>query len=238
MSRLLVAGVVTATLATIAIESARAAPIQPLEAIEQAVRRLAAERSAADADSEVTIGRLDPRLRLPLCGEPLTTRFSHGNRNSGAMSIEVRCEGDKPWSLYVPVTVAHFAEVVVAARPLARGHVVSADDLDTARQRVDLARHDYLVDPANAVGQVTRRSIGVGQMLGAAQLERPHVVRRGDQVTLSSGGQAVSVSVRGTALADGSVGERIRVRNLSSKRVVEGVVTAAGAVVVQAGAML
>ncbi|MEQ8660747.1 MAG: flagellar basal body P-ring formation chaperone FlgA [Gammaproteobacteria bacterium] len=238
MSRLLVAGVVTATLATIAIESARAAPIQPLAEIEQAVRRLAEQRSAADGDSEVSLGRLDPRLRLPRCGAPLAARFAHGGRSSGAMSVEVRCEGDQPWSLYVPVTIARYAEVVVAARPLARGHTVSAADLTTTRQRVDLARHDYLVDPASAVGQVTRRDVAAGQMLGANQLERPHLVRRGDQVVLSSANNAISVSVKGTALADGSVGERIRVRNLSSKRVVEGTVTAAGTVVVRSGAML
>lgn len=238
MSRLLVAGVVTATLATVAIESARAAPMQPLEEIEQAVRALADTRVSADADSEIVIGRLDPRLRLPRCTQALATRFTHAARGNGSMSVEVRCEGSKPWSLYVPVTIARYADVVVAARPLARGHVITAADLTTARQRVDLARHDYLVNAASAIGQITRRSLAGGQMLGTRQLERPNLVRRGEQVTLSIGNHAINVSVKGTALADGSMGERIRVRNLSSKRIVEGTVTEAGVVVVRGGAML
>jgi flagellar basal body P-ring formation protein FlgA len=54
------------------------------------------------------------------------------------------------------------------------------------------------------------------------------LVRRGETVTVVSRSGGIEVRAGGTALTDGARGERIRVRNDSSRRIVEGVVTAAG----------
>lgn len=215
-----------------------AAPVQPLEDIERAVaEHVAAGRGQGD-DVEYSIGRLDPRLRLPLCARPLTARHTHQARASGPMSIEVRCEGDKPWALYVPVTVARYAEVVVASRALARGAPIAAADLSLERRRIDARHADYLVDPALAAGQLASRPIGHGQVLTRSLLERPRLVRRGDHVVLRSGARGIQVQVKGEALEDGALGERISVLNLRSERVIEGTVEATGSVVVGRGAML
>ena len=72
-------------------------------------------------DSEFTLGRLDPRLRLAACAIALKMRFSHEAHTGGRNAVEVRCEGDRPWSIYVTVDVARFAEVVVSTRGLLRG---------------------------------------------------------------------------------------------------------------------
>lgn len=218
--------------------AAAATPIQGLADIEAAVRALITASGSASGDVEVSIGRLDPRLRLSRCEQALDARFTQTRRLSGPISVEVRCEGNKPWALYVPVTLANYAEVVIAARPLARGAVLTAEDVSLARRRVDATVRDYLEQPAAAVGQVVARATASGEILGERQLRRPRLVRRGDHVVMSVGSSSVNVSMKGEALADGSAGERIRVRNLSSARVVEGTVTAAGVVVVAGGTML
>ncbi|MCB1749220.1 MAG: flagellar basal body P-ring formation protein FlgA [Gammaproteobacteria bacterium] len=215
-----------------------AAPIHDLAAIERTVRQFVAAGAATAGDVEISVGRLDPRLRLPRCDETLDTRYPNARRSSGPVSVEVRCNGAKPWSLYVPVTLTRYAEVVVTTRPVARGQVLAPTDLALARRRVDGARADFLAGLNEAAGQVTRRSLAAGAVVGANQLERPRLVRRGDHVMLSSGHGGINVSVKGEALADGGAGERIRVRNLSSERVVEGIVNADGVVVVGHGAIL
>jgi flagella basal body P-ring formation protein FlgA len=53
------------------------------------------------------------------------------------------------------------------------------------------------------------------------------IVRRGQAVTLLSSGGAVEVRASGRAMVDGTAGARIQVQNLSSMRVVEGVVESA-----------
>ena len=49
---------------------------------------------------------------------------------------------------------------------------------------------------------------------------------------LSAGSVAMNVVMQGEALSAGAAGERIRVRNLRSSRVVEGTVDAAGVIIV------
>jgi len=217
---------------------ARAEAIQSLASIEAAVKGFVAKSMDDSGDSEFTIGRLDPRLRLAQCDADLLLRFSREPRGGGPNAVEVRCEGTRPWSMYVTVDVARFAQVVVSTRGLVRGAVISADDVAVARRRINGTRPDYLSDPATAVGRVAARAIGPDQILGAANVMLPRLVKRGDEVTIASVGSAISVRVRGQALKDGALGDRVSVRNLNSKRVVEGVVNADGMVVVQSGAVL
>ncbi len=215
-----------------------AEPVQSLRDIERAVEAYVAASHGQDDDVEFSIGRLDPRLRLPRCGEPLSTRHAHQRRHSGPVSIEVRCEGAKPWALYVPVTVARYAEVLVTRRALARGDALGAEDVALERRRIDPRHADYLTDAGEVGGLLVTRPIGPGQIVTRAQLRRPQLVRRGDHVVLSSGARGIRVQVKGEALEDGAAGERISVLNLRSERVIEGVVDTSGQVIVRGGAML
>jgi flagella basal body P-ring formation protein FlgA len=213
-------------------------PIHPLATITAAVRQHVAGSIDAGADVEIAVGRLDPRLRLPACDRALDVRYANGRPLRGPASVEVRCEGAAPWALYVPVSVERYAEVVVAARPLARGAVIAEADVTLARSRVSGATSDYFEALDAVVDQVATRAISAGQVLGSQQIERPRLVRRGDEVILATEGGAISVRVKAEALADGAAGDRVTVRNLASERVVEGEVRGAGLVVVRAGALL
>jgi flagella basal body P-ring formation protein FlgA len=55
-------------------------------------------------------------------------------------------------------------------------------------------------------------------------LQRPVTVRRGDQVMIVLELPGATVSAAGQALKEGRTGERISVRNLTSKTVVHGTV--------------
>jgi flagellar basal body P-ring formation protein FlgA len=206
----------------------RAEERQSLPAIAAAVRAHLA--AGAGPDTEITVARLDPRLRLPACTETLALDDSRAGQGRPAAAVEVRCEGDKPWALYVPVTLRRYAEVLVAARPLARGTVLAAEDVRLARTLVGASGEDHFRAPAEALGRITGRALAAGEPLLAAQLRRARLIRRGAQVRITSAGANISISVAGTALEDGGAGDRVRVRNLSSARVVEGVVQTDGAV--------
>lgn len=216
----------------------QAQAIASLSAIEAAVKEFVAAQTAEDKDTEFTIGRLDPRLRLTQCDTELKMRFSREPRSGGPNAVAVRCESERPWSLYVTVDVARYAQVLVSTRALVRGSVIAADDVRLARRRINGTAVGFLRDPATALGRVAARAIGPDQILGATNVMLPRLVKRGDEVTIASGGSAVRVQVKGQALKDGALGDRVSVRNLNSKRVVEGVVNADGMVVIRAGALL
>lgn len=168
--------------------------------------------------------RPDPRLRLAACDQPLETFDVGDGAPRPRVSVGVRCPGTEPWKVYVNVGVAVLENIVVAARNLPRGHVLQRSDLEV--QRRDIAAHQlaYITDPAQVVGQRLTRSVLAGAILGAGVLQTEAVVSRGQRVALSAGGAGVRIRMAGIALSDGARGQRISARNLSSGKIVEGVV--------------
>ena len=200
--------------------------------IARAAERHLAERLAGRFEEapRIEASGLDPRLRLARCTVPLEAFLPPGGREIGSTTVGVRCNGDKRWTLYVPVKVTVFTQVVVAARSLPRGQLLSASDLSLARR--DLARlpQGYFRDPAEVAGQQLKRNVTAGQALTPALLKAPRTIRRGERVTLVAGGNGVEVRMPGIALNNAARGETVRVRNVSSKRIVLGVVAGPGLV--------
>lgn len=192
--------------------------------------RLARSVAPDDATVRATAARLDSRLRLPACAAELES-FSAAGQTGVPSSVGVRCPADTPWSLYVPVKVEVIADVVVLTTPGARGERVSPDELRLEPRDVSRMTQDYLQDIADLDGMVLKRQVRPGTVLSAALLERERIVHRGERIRLRSGGGLLSVSVEGEALADAAIGDRVRVRNVTSGIVVEGVVEASGLVV-------
>ena len=140
-----------------------------------------------------------------------------------APTVGVRCRGPRPWKLYVPVRLSVTAPIFVAARYLSAGTEITRADLriadaDVTRER-GVLRADEPVE-----GMVLRRDLAAGEPLRGNLLDAPTLVRRGQRVTLLASGGPIRIRMGGTAMGDGRRGERIRVRNTSSGRIVEGIV--------------
>lgn len=209
---------------------------QPLESIRDAARRyLETEASAQGGTVQVEVGRLDPRLRLVNCEQPLSVWLAPGARTHGHTSVGVRCDGAMPWTLFVPAVVRHEYTLVVAARPIARGEILAEDAVSTTTRFLPNAPGGVLTDTGAALGRTAVRDLAAGAVLNAHMLKSPQAVKRGQSVTLSLAEGPVAVRVAGTALRDGALGDRIPVRNLNSKRVVEGVIRDSGLVEVASG---
>lgn len=207
---------------------------QPLESIRDTALTFAQSQMIAqggvDPTAVVTVGALDPRLRLPACEQPLDPFLPNGMQWRINTTIGVRCPGATPWTLYVPVRITETRPVVVLIRPTPRGTVLTAQDIDVAIREVSSLGSGYYEDPVAVLGKVLTRPGSTGQALHPALLTGSLAVRRGQQVTLLANSGGVLVRMTGTAIADGSIGERIQVRNGSSTRIVEGVVREDGMV--------
>jgi len=231
MSRLL-------TLILLGTLGADAVAVQSIAVIEDAVREFVRGQSNQAPDTKISVGTLDPRLRLADCGQELAVAVPPGRTLNSTTSLAVRCVGPQPWTLYVGIQLTRYAEITVATRPLARGDVIQVSDLRRERRAVSVARSDYFTQETAAVGRVATRAIAAGEVVNAGNSKRPRLVRRGATVVLALRGTAVEVRVKGIALEDGAMGERVSVRNQSSARVVEGTVGADGVVTVGGGTLL
>ena len=199
--------------------------IQDPEAIRQTARQFALGLVAAEGvEARVEASPLDRRLRLPACDKALSAFASPGGKSSGRPSIGVRCDGSSPWSIYVPVTVERLGQVVVTTRPVARGQTLGQDDLRLAERDLGDLRAGYLTGLDQALGQRAMRDLPADAELTPAHVSAPIAIKRGADVTIVASDELLDVRMRGVALAAGSVGQRIRVRNASSKREIDAVV--------------
>lgn len=189
-----------------------------------------AESAFPGARIEVTTGRLDPRLLLPSCPAPLEAFRTTSTPPAGNVTIGVRCPASTEWKIYVSTSVAVHVPVVVLSASQARGAIIGPGDISLEERNISTLAMGYLLDPERATGMELRRGLSVGAVLTANVLTQPRIVQRGQSVTLLAEGTGIVVRMAGEALQDGTLGERIRVRNTRSRRIVEGVVDGPGVV--------
>lgn len=178
----------------------------------------------------VTVGNLDSRLQLRSCVKALTIQVNDPQFNGGNQTAQVRCESETPWSIYVPFNVALYFELPVASRNLARGEEITAADVQISLVDSRTLRQGQLDRIEDIVGKAVRRPLREGEVFRQAQLELPTLVRRGDIVSIVNQSGPIAVTSTGTALAAGRTGDRIRIKNNQSDRVINAKVTGVGQV--------
>jgi flagella basal body P-ring formation protein FlgA len=184
-----------------------------------------------EVERRIEVAPLDYRLRLPACSLPLEAFSPPGARAAGALSVGVRCAGDRPWTLYHRAAVHLYKAVAVLKNPAERGHILAPADIALEQKDLSQLRGLYAT-PQQALGKPLKRALPAGTVLAPQHLAVLMLVKRGQSVNIRADDAGYEVSMTGAALMDGAAGQRIRVRNSQSGRIVEGAVTADGAIAV------
>ena len=173
------------------------------------------------------IGPIQPGLQLARCETEVKAAKAPGFQVPGRTLIELSCAGGKPWRLFVPAKVIGTVPVVLAAHALVMGTVLTPKDLSVAQHDMVGIPQGYFEDPAIAVGLTVSRAVSGGAILTNQQLMGTQMVQRGQSVTLIADAGGISVRMAGRALTAGLINQRIKVQNLSSGKIVEGIVRSA-----------
>lgn len=206
----------------------------------------AVERVRTDLERFLAERIDDPSASVQL---PALRAFDYDlSRAPGEIRTELSTRSATPFRGRVAITVALYAgevlvkravvspyveiadRVLVAKRPLGRGHVVTEDDLVlSSRDRAD-SPADAARDLSALVGLRTKRGIGGDQVVRNGDFEAVPIVERGDRVVLVLIDGPLMIQAAGLAKETGASGEWIRVVNLDSKRELTGRVDGEGRV--------
>ena len=180
---------------------------------------------------EVVVGEPDARLSLAPCAR-MQPFIPQGAKLWGRSSLGVRCVEGANWTVFVPIEVRVYGAVQVAARPIARGQPVTADDIRV--DRVDLTRvGGQAIGADDAIGgNVAVRPIAAGEALRRDLLRAPPIMAAGDPVKVVYDGNGFAISVEGKALAPAGDGQPVRV-STAAGRVLTGVARPGHVVVVK-----
>ncbi|REL30306.1 flagellar basal body P-ring formation chaperone FlgA [Thalassotalea euphylliae] len=184
-----------------------------------------AKRSVEDSFTDVsnrkvsvTAAKLDPRIVIKPCDQNLQANIPdiHNSRN---VNVKITCEGSSPWNLYVPVKVTIDAPVVVAKYAIDRGSMLTPDNIQIAYVDEKRLRGEAIGDVNTLYGAKAKRNIVKGKAISPN-----HVcsVCKGDNVTLIALSSTFSIKTSGTSVSNGHVGDKVRVKNNRSGKLVTG----------------
>ena len=121
-----------------------------------------------------------------------------------------------------PIPTWYFAMVVVR-RDLGRGALLGADDLELVKRVAD-APGRWVEDPGQLIGRRLVQGLPAGSAVRLSMTTADRLVMRGQQITLQTVAGSMRVTAQGIVQSDGGLGARVRVRSISSNRIVEGTV--------------
>ncbi len=64
-------------------------------------------------DVKVIPGRLNSRLALTQCEQPLNLKLAHGTINNSRVTVKVRCDKPVQWALNIPIKIHRYLDLVV-----------------------------------------------------------------------------------------------------------------------------
>lgn len=139
---------------------------------------------------------------------------------------------------YVPVRLNWWAQAVVAKKGLPARSRLSADMLSVARVNVAGHSGSWWKKTSHLAGMQLTRPLQAGDVVYTSYVHRPKLIRRGDHVTIIARYGGLKVTAVGKVLRSAGIGDRVSVRNLKSKQVVQGVVASASIVHIITGETL
>ncbi len=126
-------------------------------------------------------------------------------------------------------TIDTLARVVVTSRQIMAGETLREADLVVAQVSTGVIRGDVLASPEAGIGLLAPHGLAKGIPVLASELRRPDLIRRGSIIQMRLSSDAIQVVAQGRAIDSGSLGDRVRMVNLTSKAILIGTVVAADA---------
>tara|TARA_B100000686_G_C16765230_1_gene961328 strand:- start:38 stop:1081 length:1044 start_codon:yes stop_codon:yes gene_type:complete len=116
-------------------------------------------------------------------------------------------------------------DIPVLASNIQRGDVIRERDIKMTSVRQDQITQDIVLSRDDLIGMAPRRTLTTDRPVRLTDLERPQIVKKGETITMVLKNGPMTLTAKGKALDNGSMGDTIRVLNESSKRTVDAQVT-------------
>ena len=216
--------------AAVAVAQDNTSALQPLDSIRTAAERALRTELAAVSGVKLTAATLDNRLRLPACGAPLETQTTAPRGSQSRALVRVGCSQGASWTLNIPVEIRRELTVFVLRRALARDEALQAADVTPQKRVLPGLAAPFITRPEDLQGRLARRALPEGTALTAEALTAALLIHRGQTVTLAANAGGIQVRAPGRAMTDASARQRVRVQNLESLKVVEGIAESDGVV--------
>jgi flagellar basal body P-ring formation protein FlgA len=192
------------------------------EQIEEIYRGFVLQKLPGKAPEDLVIRQIgfSSIPALPTGSMSYEVTASPNERFIGDVSVTIHfyVDGKELRNLRVSGKVDLYQEVVQSTRSMKRNEVGADGDIQLVRTNIAAHPDRYVMQRDQVVGKKLLCSIGPNQPISLRDLENPPLIKRGDPVTIFFQQEGVRLSTKGEAKGNGGQGDRIRIKNIDSKR--------------------
>jgi len=210
--------------------SAQASALQSHLSIQEAIKDFVTQQDVPLENIVVTLTSAKKQLNLSQCTTPLHIAMAPGAKQIGRTTVSVSCLSARPWKVNIAVHIDGKIDVLVARHPIAHRNMIEENDLEFASRLYSQLNRGYYVSMDRLQNMEARRNIRPGQAINANLIKAQKLVNRGQYITIIAQNGSLNLRVKGKALMDGLQGQTIKVKNLSSKKLIFAEVISAGTV--------
>lgn len=187
---------------------------------------LATQTTGLQGQTNITIGKIDNRLKLTTCGN-LSPFLMPGSKPWGKITMGIRCSSPSPWTIYVSAQIRITADYYVTANPLSIGQMIGAADIRKISGDLSSLPIGAITNPTQAIGRSLNTSLISGSVLRIDVLKANPAIQQGQSIKVVSAGPGFEVSTEAMALNNANEGQVAKAKT-SSGQLVSGIARVGG----------
>ena len=137
-----------------------------------------------------------------------------------SLTVNFSVNGEKVRTLNVSGKVDIYKEVVHAARSLKQNDIITASDIEFQRINITDEPDRYALRADQVVNKRLLRNITIHQAIDVKSLDKPMVLKRGDEVTIVYNKPGLQMTAKGQVKENAGVGDTVRVSSESSNKII------------------
>lgn len=188
--------------------------------VEKMAYEAVAVKMASVSDAKIIIEpqTLDSRIQLPRCLDNAKAELASNRAINRTNTVRISCSSpdlDYLWQMFLSVRVQITYPVVVTNQTLAPGELINSSNIKLQYLDQHSLRGKQFTDIASLDGVRVKRRVAQGHPIFA---DNVCFICKGDSVSIYAISDNFQIKTQGEALADGNIGDRIRVRNSKTNK--------------------
>lgn len=180
---------------------------------------------------EIQVRPIDPRLKLQACDQ-LSSFLPPGAKVWGKVTVGIRCNSPKPWTIYTAAQVRVFGDYVVTKNAVRASQILTEEDIVIVHGELSGQAAGVALNTQSVVGKTMLANYPAGVSIRQEMFKTIPVIQQGQSVKVVNQGTGFRVSNDAIALNNAAEGQVVRGKTTSGI-LVSGIARAGGLIEVQ-----
>ncbi|MEO2068742.1 MAG: flagellar basal body P-ring formation chaperone FlgA, partial [Desulfurobacteriaceae bacterium] len=159
-----------------------------------------------------------PRIIIPYSSFKDSLEVEKLDRRYARVRYTIFRNGKPVKRVFITLRVEKKQSVVVAKKNIPKGKIITFEDLEVVKLPESKAKNTFL-SKEEVIGRVARRDIRKGEVIRERDILPHFIVFKGKPVKVVYSSGTIHIEILGIALENGSLGDIIKVKNISTGKV-------------------